>query len=51
MPHIFKLKKCPNCLGRGICTDGTTCPTCKGEGEIASSLNVIVPDEPCWSTN
>jgi len=46
--RIFKTKKCPNCLGRGICKDGSLCPTCRGEGEVSSSLDVVVPEVPCW---
>jgi len=48
MAKVFKAKKCPNCLGRGICADGTSCPTCHGEGEVPYSLNVKVPAVPCW---
>jgi DnaJ-class molecular chaperone len=49
--NIFKMHKCPNCLGRGICTDGTTCPMCKGSGEVSYSQNVSMTELPCWSPN
>jgi DnaJ-class molecular chaperone len=49
--NIFKMHKCPNCLGRGICTDGTTCSMCKGSGGVSYSQNVSMSELPCWSPN
>ena len=44
---VSKLKKCPTCLGMGICDDGSTCLTCEGTGEIAHGKEVLA--EPCWN--
>lgn len=45
---VKKLKKCPACLGRGICDDGSKCDTCEGTGEIAHGEEVLA-EEPCWT--
>ncbi|HUS18476.1 MAG TPA: hypothetical protein VMZ25_02400 [Terriglobales bacterium] len=45
---VTKLKKCPGCLGRGICDDGSKCAVCEGTGEIAHGEEIFV-EEPCWS--
>lgn len=42
---VFKMKKCPTCIGIGSCTEGDKCPTCEGTGEVASDEVII--DEPC----
>jgi len=44
---VKKLKKCPTCLGRGICDDESKCATCGGTGEIAHGKEVVAK-EPCW---
>lgn len=37
--------KCPTCIGNGFCTEGETCGTCQGTGEIHSDDSVS--DTPC----
>lgn len=50
MAQLFKMRKCPNCLGRGICTDGSTCPACEGKGEVPHGMELPL-EEPCWQPN
>jgi hypothetical protein len=42
---VFKLKKCPTCIGFGSCAEGDKCPTCEGTGEVPTDEAII--DEPC----
>jgi len=42
---VFKMKKCPTCIGIGACTEGDKCPTCEGTGEVPSDEVII--DDPC----
>src|ERR1041385_5537051 len=42
---VFKMKKCPTCIGIGACDEGDACPTCEGTGEIPTDQVVI--DDPC----
>ncbi len=42
---IFRLIKCPTCIGIGFCPDGDKCPSCEGTGEIPKSEVII--DDPC----
>lgn len=46
---VKKLKKCPTCLGRGICDDESKCGTCEGTGEVTHDEEVLA-EEPCWDT-
>jgi DnaJ-class molecular chaperone len=46
---VEKLKKCPTCLGRGICADGSKCDICEGTGEIMHGEEVLA-EEPCWDS-
>lgn len=42
---VTKTKKCPVCHGFGICEDGSTCPACRGKGELPHSAKEL--PEPC----
>jgi DnaJ-class molecular chaperone len=42
---VFKMKKCPTCIGIGACTEGDKCPTCEGTGEVPTDEVII--DDPC----
>jgi DnaJ-class molecular chaperone len=42
---VYKMKKCPTCIGFGACSDGDKCPTCEGTGEVPSDEVII--DDPC----
>jgi len=42
---VYKMKKCPTCIGAGVCSDGDPCPSCEGTGEIPSDEAII--DDPC----
>ena len=41
---VFKMKKCPACIGMGTCTEGVECPGCEGAGEVPS--NRLITDDP-----
>jgi DnaJ-class molecular chaperone len=45
---ISKHRKCPTCLGRGVCDDGSICPLCAGIGEVEYNQMPLFPQEPCW---
>ena len=45
---VSKTRKCPVCRGFGVCEDGSTCPACKGVGEIPHTQNKL--PEPCRLT-
>ena len=42
---VFKMIKCPTCIGFGACPEGDKCPTCEGTGEVPTDEAII--DEPC----
>jgi hypothetical protein len=42
---VFKMKKCPTCIGIGACDEGDKCPTCEGTGEVPTDQVII--DDPC----
>ena len=42
---VYKMIKCPTCIGLGYCTEGDKCDTCEGTGEIPS--DELVAEEPC----
>lgn len=45
MMAVFKMKKCPTCIGIGVCDEGDKCPTREGIGEIPTDQAII--DDPC----
>ena len=48
MPLVAKHTKCPNCLGMGVCSDGSDCDYCGGSGEVVQQEAREYDEVPCW---